>query len=202
MVTTTTPGFRDSVHDAQQTFRTLLDALSCPGEVKAIAPRLTPPHGLTPACAAACLTLLDLETRVWLQPGLDAAVTAWLIFHTGCRFTPDPQTANFAIAWDLAQLPALDIFNWGTAACPEASTTVLVQVEQLSHGIPVVLTGPGILHERAIAPHLPERFWQQWQHNSQAYPRGIDVFLFDQHCVMGLPRTSTLTNGLKSTLDG
>jgi len=192
MLTTTTPGFRDRVHDAQQTFRTLLDALSCPGDVKAIAAALVPPHGLTPACAAACLTLLDLETRVWLQPGLDADVAGWLVFHTGCRFTPDPQNSDFALVWDLAQLPNLAAFNWGTAACPEASTTVFLQVEQLTDGIPVVLTGPGIWPERAIAPQLPEQFWPQWQHHSPAYPRGIDLFLFGQHDVMGLPRTSTL----------
>ncbi len=192
MPTTTIPGFRDPVHDAQQTFRTLLEALSAPGTVQAIAAALVPPGGLTPACAAACLTLLDLETRVWLQPGLDADVAAWLIFHTGCRFTLDPQNSNFALVWDLAQLPGLAVFNWGTAACPEASTTVLLQVEQLTHGIPVVLTGPGIWPERAIAPQLPEQFWPQWQHHSQAYPCGIDLFLFGPRDVMGLPRTSTL----------
>jgi alpha-D-ribose 1-methylphosphonate 5-triphosphate synthase subunit PhnH len=192
MLTTTTPGFRDRVHDAQQTFRTLLEALSCPGEIKAIAADLVPPGGLTTACAAACLTLLDLETRVWLQPGLDADVAAWLVFHTGCRFTSDPQISNFAIAWDVLQLPDLDEFNWGTAACPEASTTVLLQVEQLTDGIPVLLTGPGICSERAIAPQLPEQFWPQWQRHGQAYPCGIDLFLFGQHDVMGLPRTSTV----------
>lgn len=193
MLTTATPGFRDSVHDAQQTFRTLLNALASPGEVQAIAVPLSPPQGLMPACAAACLSLLDLETRVWLQPGLDVSVASWLVFHTGCRFTSHPQESNFAVIWNLARLPDLDSFQWGTPECPEASTTVLIQVEQLSEGVPVVLKGPGILQERAIAPQLPEQFWQQWQRNCQAYPQGIDVFLFAQQHVMGLPRTSTPT---------
>jgi alpha-D-ribose 1-methylphosphonate 5-triphosphate synthase subunit PhnH len=190
MLITATPGFRDSIHDAQQTFRTLLDALARPGQSKAIPVPITPPPGLMPACAAACLTLLDLETRVWLQSGLDASVASWLLFHTGCRFTPHPQKSDFAVIWDLARLPDLDSFNWGTADCPEASTTVLMQTEQLSQDIPIVLKGPGILQECAIAPQLPEQFWQQWHRNCQAYPLGIDVFLFAQHHVMGLPRTS------------
>jgi alpha-D-ribose 1-methylphosphonate 5-triphosphate synthase subunit PhnH len=190
MLTIPTPGFGDRVHDAQQTFRTLLDALAQPGQVRTLTAAITPPQGLTPACAAACLTLLDLETQVWLQPGLHESVTSWLLFHTGCRLTPYPQASNFAVIWDLTRLPDLDAFNWGTAECPETSTTVLIQTEQLSQGIPIVLKGPGILQECAIAPQLPEQFWRQWQRNCQSYPLGIDVFLFAQHRVMGLPRTA------------
>lgn len=192
MIITTTAGFGDRVHDAQQTFRTLLNALAHPGLPQAIAVQLTPPAGLMPACAAACLTLLDLDTQVWLQPGFDESVASWLVFHTGCRLTTDPLKADFAIVWHLDSLPDLAVFNWGTAECPEASTTVLIQTSLLSQGIAVVLKGPGILEERAIAPHVPERFWQQWHRNSRAYPQGIDVFLFAHHQVMGLPRTSTL----------
>lgn len=192
MVITATPGFRDPVHDAQRMFRILLDALARPGVTQTIAIPMTPPQGLMPSCAAACLTLLDLDTRVWLQPGLDQGVLSWLSFHTGCRFTAQPQAAEFALVWDVAQLPNLEAFQWGTAESPEASTTVLMQIRQLHQGNPVVLRGPGILQERAIAPQLPGPFWQQWQINSQAYPRGIDVFLFAQQQVMGLPRTAKL----------
>lgn len=189
---TLTPGFQDHVHNAQQVFRSLLIALATPGQIESIAVPITPPPGLLPACAAACLTLLDLETQVWLQPGFEAAVSTWLTFHTGCRFASSPQAADFAVIWDIAQLPNLDSFHWGTAECPEASTTVLIQIEQLTQGRPVRLKGPGILQERSIAPHLPHCFWQQWHQNCQAYPQGIDVFLFAPNQVMGLPRTSML----------
>lgn len=192
---TLTLGFQDTVHHTQQVFRALLNALACPGQLKSIAIQITPPPRLLPACAAACLTLLDLETQVWLQPGFDDSVRTWLTFHTGCRLVASPDAADFAVIWDVAQMPNLDSFHWGTAECPETSTTLLIQTKQLTQGMPIRLKGPGILQERSIDPQLPQQFWQQWQQNSQAYPQGIDVFLFSEHQVMGLPRTSTLMGG-------
>lgn len=192
MVSPTQPGFQNPVHDAQRTFRTLLDALARPGRVDRLPIDLTPPASLSPACAGACLTLLDLDTWVWRQPGLDAEVSRWLSFHTGCRFTQSPQQATFALITDGATLPDLQTFAWGSAEAPEASTTLLIQVPSLLGGIPVTVHGPGILGDWAIAPQLPLCFWTQWVAHHQTYPRGVDVFLFGQHDVMGLPRTATI----------
>jgi alpha-D-ribose 1-methylphosphonate 5-triphosphate synthase subunit PhnH len=60
----------------------------------------------------------------------------------------------------------------------------------LQAGRSVVITGPGILDQRAISPTLPPNFWNFWQQNHQAYPQGIDVLLFTENTVMGLPRTA------------
>ena len=189
-IVTSLPGFQDSIHDAQRTFRALLDANARPGTPYWITADMSVPLGLTPACGAACLTLLDLDVVVWLQPSFADQVRAWLLFHTGCRFTQYPEEADFALIQDLAGLPELSIFNWGTGEKPEASTTLLVQVESFEMGQPVTLTGPGILDQRAIALTLPVRFWDFWMQNHQAYPQGVDVFLFTEDSVMGLPRTA------------
>lgn len=181
------PGFQDAVHEAQTTFRALLEAIAHPGRSCPVPSAVTPPKGMSPACAAACLTLLDLETQVWLQPGWD--IGSWLRFHTGCRFTDDPSQANFALIWNIAQSPDLQSFNPGTPEYPELSTTLLIQVERLVDGEIVTLQGPGILDRRAIAPHLPAPLWQQWIKNHQSYPLGVDIFLFDQTQVMGIPRS-------------
>ena len=103
MPTTQLPGFKDPVHEAQQTFRALLDALARPGMAQTTA-AVTPPAGLTSGCAAACLTLLDLETVVWLQPEISAPAKSWLLFHTGCRFTEQPQSADFALISTIATI--------------------------------------------------------------------------------------------------
>ncbi len=184
------PGFQNAVHDAQRTFRSLLEALSHPGRPYSFRVEITAPAGLTPLCAAACLALVDIETVVWLPPRLPISVRDWLRFHTGCRFTTDPSDADFAVVSDLASEADLDTFSWGSAEYPEKSTTLLVQIEGLTGGEPRQLSGPGILGSLAFAPRLPVGFWMQWRQNNAAYPRGIDCFLFAQDSVVGLPRTT------------
>ena len=189
MMLTQLTGFQNAVQDAQSTFRSLMAAIAEPGRAQAIAVEMSPPQGISSACAAACLTLFDLETYVWLQPGLDVGVRAWLKFHSGCRFAVHSHQANFAVIGDVKTLPKLSEFDCGTADFPEHSTSLLIQVEDFTQGQPVRLTGPGILTDRSIAPQVPRSFWQQWRLNQQAYPLGIDVFLFTQTEVIGLPRT-------------
>ncbi|MDA0269281.1 MAG: phosphonate C-P lyase system protein PhnH [Cyanobacteria bacterium] len=185
------PGFQDAVHDSQRTFRSLLDALARPGLVQTTAP-LTPPEGLVPSCAAASLTLLDLETTLWLQAGIPEAVGSWLLFHTGCRFTADPHQADFALITDWATAPALAEFKIGTPEYPEASTALLIQLPTLAGGESVTLQGPGI--REAITVDLPvgDEFWSQWQAMTEDYPMGIDAWCFAGEQVVGLPRTSRL----------
>ena len=192
------PGFQDLIHDSQTTFRTLLNALSRPGTINEISLELTPPSELNIACAAACLTLLDLETQVWLQPGLDEEVKNWLLFHTGCRFTENAKQADFAVIWDIDNMPPLSQFKQGTPVYPEDSTTLLIQLEGF-YETPLrqnqtTLTGAGINQQIAISINLPNSFWQQWQQNHNSYPLGVDMYFFSETKVVGLPRTSCQSN--------
>ncbi|MEB3213963.1 MAG: phosphonate C-P lyase system protein PhnH [Leptolyngbyaceae bacterium] len=186
---TTHPGFRDTVHDAQQTFRALLDALARPGNSYRIPAELEPPVGLMTASAAACLTLFDLDVSVWMQPGWHDSVHDWLVFHTGCQFVADPAIAHFALihTWDTA--PALADFHLGTAEEPERSTTVMIQLESLEGGTPRQLTGPGIASTQTMTPAIAPSFWQEWTGNHLLYPLGVDVLLFHRDTVVGLPRS-------------
>ncbi|MEB3882356.1 phosphonate C-P lyase system protein PhnH [Lyngbya sp. CCY1209] len=186
------PGLADPVHDAQTSFRALLDALSHPGQPRTIPPFLTPPRDLNPACAIACLTLLDLETEVWLSPEFPSEVGRWLVFHSGCRWGTDPGTADFALIRDIAELPDLTQFNPGTAEEPETAATLLIQVPSLQGGEAVTLTGPGILGEQNINLPVSAQFWVQWRENVRQYPQGIDIFFFSDREVVGLPRTAQL----------
>lgn len=191
MATTTLPGFRDPVHDAQQTFRGLLEAIAHPGQAYTPNIDLSSPDGLTPICAAVCLTLFDLETTVWLQPSLPAAVKDWLRFHTGCQFTDNSKLATFAVIGDAFSQPELQAFNWGSAEDPEQSTTLLIQIKDFTLGVTQQLSGAGILGSVSLSPMLPETFWTQ--RNYGAHPQGIDCFLLTQQSVVGLPRTTRIS---------
>ncbi|MBE9139935.1 phosphonate C-P lyase system protein PhnH [Nodosilinea sp. LEGE 07088] len=186
------PGFRDPVHQAQHTFRVLLDCLAHPGTLGAIEVDLEAPEELALACAATCLTLLDLETLVWLQPSLSETARRWLQFHTGCRLTADPQRAKFALVVEAATCPPLASFALGTPDYPEDATTVLLQLPSLTAGESVSLRGPGIRDRQVISPALPQGFWPQWQGNQRHYPLGVDVFCLASTQVMALPRSSIM----------
>lgn len=195
---TNLPGFYDLVHDSQDTFRVLLNALSRPGTIKEIDVKLTPPSGLNVACAAACLTLFDLETIIWLQPRLDEEIKNWLLFHTGCRFIEDTKQADFAVIGDINNMPPLSQFKQGTPVYPENSTTLLITVEEkdfslTSSNLPI-LTGAGINQQITMPINLSDSFWQQWQQNYNSYPLGIDIYFFSENKIIGLPRTSCQSN--------
>lgn len=188
--------FADPVHDAQAAYRGLLAALAEPFLPVVITAVAAAPSGLGSACAAACLTLLDNETEVWLQPSFDADVRQWLAFHTRCAFVSDPGQAQFAVLGAPLEAPPLDAFNAGTITRPQSSATLLIQVQSFESGVVARARGPGIEGGRTLAPEaLPPTFWRQWTQNSDAFPLGIDVFLFAGISVVGLPRTTRVDLG-------
>jgi len=191
-LSTLTPGFADPVHDTQAVFRTLLDALSRPGTV-GVVENVLPEVRATRAeraAFAALLALCDYATPVWLaQP--DTALASALRFHTGAPLVDEPAEAAFAYIHDASTMPALERFALGAAESPEQSVTLLIRVDALMGGTPVVLSGPGIQHTETIAPvGLPEHFWRERAALAPLFPCGVDCYLVRGAELIGLPRTT------------
>jgi alpha-D-ribose 1-methylphosphonate 5-triphosphate synthase subunit PhnH len=182
-------GFVDPVHDAQRAFRAALDALARPGQVVTLG---DPIAGLAirPAMARLLLALTDDDTGVWWQRN-DPAATQWLRFHTGADAADRPDQAAFAVVVDSQTMPPLDAFAQGTAAAPEFSTTLLVEVPSLDDGAALQWHGPGIREPRSVRiDGLPATFWAQWQANHAAFPQGVDLIFTCDSRAIGLPRTT------------
>jgi len=107
------PGLADPVHDSQQAFRTVLDALARPGQIRHIGPAL-PGVALGGAMARLLLSLCDEESPVWWQ-GSDADLHYWLHFHTGAPLAARPEDASFAAIPHLEPALVLDHFSIGSA---------------------------------------------------------------------------------------
>lgn len=188
-------GFPAPVPDAQAAFRALMDAMAQPGTVHALAAAVRPPAPLTASAGAVALTLCDHDTPVWLDPALREAeaVTAWLGFHAGAPLAHTPADAHFAFAADPAALIALDNFAQGTQDYPDRSTTLVLQLDTLENGLPLILEGPGIAQQARLAPApLPRHFAEQWRQNNARFPRGIDLILAAPRAVACLPRTTRI----------
>src|SRR5690606_5504998 len=140
-------------------------------------------------------TLFDFETAVWLDPTLRGGpAEGWLRFHTGCPLTEASDEAVFAVVTDPSTMPELGAFNMGDAKYPDRSTTLIIQIEALDGGAPVVIAGPGVKGERTIARRgLPAGCWKQLQANNAQFQFGVDVMLVAGPQLMALPRSTRVT---------
>lgn len=188
-------GFADPVFDSQRTFRTLLEAMAHPGSILP-APRLPDvPAPLYPSAAALCLALADFDTPLWLDAPLSATPTVKALFgfHCGCPLTEDPGQAAFALIAAAPAMPPLEAFAQGSDEYPDRSTTLVIQVAELSDDPAVTLRGPGIRSQRTLdARPLPGDFWRQVQANGARFPRGVDIVLASGRTLAALPRSTRI----------
>ncbi len=188
-------GLSDPVHAAKQAFRQVLDALARPGQIRRIGEAL-PGVALGGAMARLLLSLTDDETPVYWHGGDTAATEIrnlqnWLQFHTGAKAVDQPAGASFAVVTHPLQAPALAAYAQGTAASPEYSCTLLVELPSLSTGAAVEWRGPGIQDvQRVGLAGLADGFWSQWQANHAAFPQGVDIVFTCGDSALGLPRTT------------
>ena len=184
-------GFADAVHDAQRAFRAALDALARPGLPVAVG---QPIAGLPLGAAMAhlLLALADDDTGVWWQDD-GAAASGWLRFHCGAA-TAGAGQATLAVITEALSMPALVQFAQGTAASPECSATLLVEVPSLAHGPALQWRGPGIREAATVRiAGLPPGFWSQWQANHAGFPQGVDLIFTCGAQALGLPRTTRVS---------
>lgn len=185
-------GFADPVHDAQRAFRSALDALARPGRRVDLG-QPVPGLALNPAMAHLLLALSDDDTPVWWQHGADAAAQ-WLRFHTGAGIAALPQDAAFACIARPADMPVLHAFAQGTAAAPELSATLLIELESFDGGLGLQWHGPGIRSSHTVrVAGLPPSFWSQWSANHADFPQGVDVIFCCGAQAVGLPRTTRVS---------
>ncbi|MHA7775863.1 phosphonate C-P lyase system protein PhnH [Roseibium sp. M-1] len=189
-------GFKDPVHDAQNCFRAIMNAMARPGTLHTIAAGgMTPPAPLTPVASAIALTLFDYDTPVWLDKQLagSEAVKAFLRFHTGCPIVTEPVEAAFALVANPASLIPLAGFNQGSAEYPDRSTTVILTGQEFRASQAVTLSGPGIETTVSFAAQpVPPVFWDQVSANNRQFPRGIDLIFAGERALAALPRSTRI----------
>jgi alpha-D-ribose 1-methylphosphonate 5-triphosphate synthase subunit PhnH len=185
-------GFGDAALASQRVFRGALEALSRPGRIVQVPSDAEPPAGLQPAAAALALTLLDQDTRLWLDGPGAAQAAAFLRFHTGCPITRNAGEADFVLLPALL-LPPLETFACGSDEYPNRSATLLLQVDSLDAGEGWRLSGPGIRGAaRLRVGGLAAGFAAQWARNARRFPCGVDVFFACGERLCALPRTTRI----------
>lgn len=180
-------GFANPPIESARTFRAALSALACPGQIKRVSGAAAPAP-VSSAAAALLLTLCDGETPVFLAPGHDGQeVRDWVAFHIGAPIVA-AREAQFALGrWEAL---ALGDFAVGTPDYPDRSTTVIVELEELS-AEGARLAGPGIADVARLT--LPET--QAFQANRALFPMGLDFYFTCGDHLAGLPRSTRVEAG-------
>ncbi|MBV8471830.1 MAG: phosphonate C-P lyase system protein PhnH [Hyphomicrobiales bacterium] len=194
----TAPAFADPVFQSQAVFRNIMRAMARPGTLVSVGAELVPPAPLTPAAAAALLTLVDFETPLWIAPSFAAAsgraVADYLVFHTGAPLARSPDKAAFALVDLIADELRLADFAAGTAEYPDRSTTIIAQGASFGAGAALRLAGPGVDGETELqASPLPHDFLAQWGANRARFPLGVDLILASESELVGLPRSAAIS---------
>ncbi|QQS13816.1 MAG: phosphonate C-P lyase system protein PhnH [Rhodospirillales bacterium] len=185
------PGFADPVLDSQAAFRSIMDASARPGTIVDAGSNLPAFDGIDPAALCFLMALCDHETSLWLGSDRDhAAVFRYLKFHTGAGAARRPADAHFALITEPGHLPPLVTFATGDPEFPERSATILIQVPDLTSGLPLRIAAPGIRDKITInVAGLDLRFWSAFAANRGLYPCGVDVILTARERLMALPRS-------------
>ncbi|MGV3553337.1 phosphonate C-P lyase system protein PhnH [Rhizobium sp.] len=174
-------------------FRVILQAMSRPGlAVRATLPAACDVPGLPPAVNCVVRCLVDVDSPVWIDAGLDLpSARDFLTTTCGASLVADPADAAFALIGSPLEMPSFDKFKLGDQDYPDRSTTLVLCLSGLTGGSSVMLAGPGIATSVRIEPlGLPDWFWQAWDGNAMLYPRGVDILLTDGVSFIGLPRTT------------
>lgn len=191
-------GLARPVHDAQQVFRSVLEAMSRPGRVQTLptaALQDLDTAGLGRGTTALLLALLDAETTLWIEPSLRRQGSVeHLRFHSGVRIVDEAAQAAFA----LTDAPHTTASLWttlpsGSDEVPQDGATLIVEVDGFGAGAALELRGPGIQTTQALrVAGLDTAFWQARIALEPAFPRGIDLILCCGERLVALPRSTRL----------
>lgn len=166
----------------QQNYRTLLDAMSRPGQVKPVL--WQGQDGNT--VMAVLATLLDGEVSLANLDGL-VRDADWPMLQA---MSAAPENADYIVCAG-NQAPDFEP-KLGTLASPDYSATLIIQVDSLCEGeLTLRITGPGVegyLINRLCGLH------REWLSRREdwvcAFPLGVDFLLVDPSGVLALPRTT------------
>ncbi|MAO91670.1 MAG: phosphonate C-P lyase system protein PhnH [Rhodospirillaceae bacterium] len=189
------PGFADPVRDAAVSFRTILDAMARPGELKLLPVKAPVPAPLNGAAVCIALSLMDPDTPYWLAPDLrNDRIIGHFSFHTGAPFDADIAKAQFAF-FPVADLPQVMLdLAIGTDEYPDRSATAIALVP----GFDVVggarLAGPGIETTCDFAPGgMTADAWDALERNAMLFPLGVDTIFAGPDSLAAIPRSTRLT---------
>jgi alpha-D-ribose 1-methylphosphonate 5-triphosphate synthase subunit PhnH len=184
----------DEVHDCQDVFRQLLQAISNPGAIVSIAASAAKLDDEGGAMLALALTLLDRETVFSVVDDALLAQSFAQLTYAGNR---DVQAGFIFItkpceAENIGKV--LERATPGTLTEPHTGSTLFVSVPEFPGAASARLSGPGIKGARSVGLSDYAKAWLAARDRIEyEYPMGIDlIFVTPGGDVMAIPRKITM----------
>lgn len=190
----------DTVFDAQQHFRLLLDSMARPGKINTFpSSDILPPAGLNQGAALTGFALLNADTNYHIIGENRADIATYLLVNTAAQQVVIDM-ADYIFLPENHDGVGLDDARTGTPVYPEDSATLiaaaeLVSAEATAGALSITLKGPGVNGEaiayiKGISPELLDYIKEQ---NSE-YPLGIDLIITDrENNLLCIPRSNRFT---------
>ena len=187
----------DTVFDAQEHFRVLLDSMSRPGKINALpALEILPPEGLQSSAALTGFALLNNDVTFYIAGKNREDIAGYFLVNTGAQ-PAEINTAGYIFIPEYFYDELLYDAQMGTAIYPEDSATIIAQSELISEemhegAIGLTLKGPGVNGEAKVyISGISRDLLDFLKIQNEEYPLGIDMIITDKmgH-VMGLPRSN------------
>ncbi|MDX1737749.1 MAG: phosphonate C-P lyase system protein PhnH [Alphaproteobacteria bacterium] len=199
-------GLNNPVHDTAQTFRQLMTVIAEPGKIERLNMACDHPTALSKATSLILLTLLDMDTQLYLAPKYNLPeIRDFFTVQTGTKLVSKIEQAHFVLIDQNTDIDVYRELSIGNPEYPDQSATLIIQSEQTDALLTEVDTnkppsiaiasGPGIQSSREILlPDLPNDFliWRD-QKNSN-FPCGFDMIFTQQSDIFALPRTTKVEN--------
>lgn len=199
------------VHNTQEIYRTLLQAMSRPGLVCEISEHMNGidiPAGTSKPAAAIALTLLDGEVSfTLLMPGHEEWIET-IRRLTYCKLV-NISAADYIFTEGIESLSLITLIQSqvkiGTLASPEKSATIFIRVQDFittntsvqAQACSLIMTGPGIETQTiCYITGLSLEWIDSRASLIEEYPLGVDIVLYtEQGKLIAIPRT-TIVEGV------
>lgn len=190
----------DTVFDAQQHFRLLLDSMSRPGKINTFPSMdILPPDGLNQASALTGFALLNPDVTYYIAGDNSNEIASYLLVNTASQ-QAEISVADYVFLPEEYGVDGLEEARTGTPIYPEDSATFIASAEQITEqlhegSLAITLKGPGVngkaeVFVSGITPELLDFVKEQ---NSE-YPLGIDLIITDRHNnILCIPRSNKFT---------
>ncbi|MFD9625146.1 phosphonate C-P lyase system protein PhnH [Peribacillus muralis] len=189
----------DVVHDIQTVYRKLVTVTSRPG-ISVVLEREAKTLDIQMECLSSTIllarTVLDPEVTFKVISKAEEAVSRMINQLTYSK-PVDLSEADFIFilqdASDEQMKEALNMAKVGNLLNPHESAMIILEVPDVTKGVSMILSGPGIQKESFISlPNVSAWLGARNEKNKE-FPLGIDMYFVDQQDrLIALPRTTQI----------